>query len=78
MIGSFLLTDDISKEDILLVGRDGLLLAGPNIEAFEPCAPPPTPLTHTPACGTLLLGRVGGQSGYVTDKDCSCLTSRAC
>ena len=66
VIGSFLLTDDISKEDILLVGRDGLLLAGPNIEAFEPCAPPPHP-THTHTCLWDAAARTGGRAVTVCD-----------
>jgi hypothetical protein len=36
VLGSLLMTEDLSPEDILLVGKDGLLLAGPNAGSFEP------------------------------------------
>ncbi len=30
------MTEDLSPEDVMLVGKEGLLLAGPNAKNFEP------------------------------------------
>jgi hypothetical protein len=36
VLGSLLMTEDLSPEDVMIVGKEGLLLAGPNAKNFEP------------------------------------------
>jgi hypothetical protein len=38
------MTEDIGKDDLLILGKEGLLLVGPNLSALEPCVPPTQPI----------------------------------
>jgi hypothetical protein len=37
ILGSLLMTEDLGKNDLLIMGKEGLLLVGPNSNVYEPC-----------------------------------------